>query len=231
MADTSRFVTLGKIAAEAQVLSGKPKSKVYLFFQMITNGLRDLQLYHHKSPKRVLLDMSASFTVDLPSDFLSFIAIGMSINGKLHVFTEENELLAIATTDPVYDWSDSIDELSTVNYGTAGGKNTDYFKIDWENNRIVFNSPEARKEIILEYVSSGIDATAESSVPVVVKMALISYALWQDALMSEKTFYNRILILEKNYEKEVEKLRMLELPGIDSIRDQIRRSYKQGARR
>jgi len=229
--DTSRFVTLGEIAAEAQILSGKPKSKIHLFFQMITNGLRDLQLYHHKAPKRVLLDMSESYTVDLPDDFLSFIAIGIPINGKLHLFTEDNELLAIATTDPVYSWEDSIDERSTVSPGTRGGKNTDYFKIDNENNRIVFNSPSVRTEIILEYVSSGIDAAAETSVPVTMKMILISYALWQDGIFDTKTPYTQVGILKERYENEVEKLRMLEMPGIDSIRDEIRRSYRMSPKR
>jgi len=229
--DTSRFVTLGKIAAEAQALSGKPKSKVHLFFQMITNGLRDLQLYHHKAPKRVILAMSESYTVDLPDDFLSFIAIGIPISGKLHLFTEDNELLAITTVEDVYDWTDSIDEKSLSGPGARGGKNSDYFKIDWENSRIVFNSPSVRAEIILEYVSSGIDASAETSIPVTMKMILISYALWQDGIFDTKTPYTQVGILKERYENEVEKLRMLELPGIDSIRDEIRRSYRMSPKR
>ena len=229
--DTSRFVTLGKIAAEAQALSGKPKSKIHIFFQMITNGLRDLQLYHHKAPKRVILAMSESYTVDLPDDFLSFIAIGIPISGKLHLFTEDNELLAITTVEDVYDWADSIDEKSLSGAGARGGKNSDYFKIDWENSRIVFNSPSVRAEIILEYVSSGIDAAAETSVPVTMKMILISYALWQDGIFDTKTPYTQVGILKERYENEVEKLRMLELPSIDSIRDEIRRSYRQSPHR
>lgn len=231
MADTSRLVTLNRITDEALALAGKPKEKHFLFFQMLTNGLRDLQLYHHKFTKRTLLAMDSNFTVSIPGDFLSFIAIGIPINGKLWTFTEDNELLAIATTDPVYSWEDSIDEKSTTNYGTRGGKNQDYFKIDWENDRIVFNSPSVRAEIILEYVSSGIDLTAETSVPVIAKMALISYILWQDGIFDTKTPYTQVEILKERYDNEIEKFRMLQLPGIDAIRDEIRRSYRQSPKR
>jgi len=231
MADTSRFVTLKALTAEVLALSGKPKSKYYTFFQTILNGVRDIQLFHGTTIRRVLLDMDANYVVDLPGDFLSFLAIGISVNGKLHLFTRDDSLLAIATTDPVYDWSSDLDEKSVVGPGVRGGKNSDVYNIDYENNRIVFNSPEVRSEIILHYISSGIDATAETSVPVITKMCLISYTLWRDALMTESTYYNRIEILRQDYEREVEKLRMLQMPTIEEIRDEVRKSYRMSPKR
>ena len=231
MADTSRLVTLNKITEEAHALAGKPKEKYFLFFQMLTNAVRDLKLYHDKTIRRVLVDMDAAYTVDFPSDLLSFIRIGIPINGKLHTFTEDNELLAITTVVDVFDWTDAIDERSTVSYGTRGGKNTDYFKIDDENARIVFNSPSQRSEIILEYVSSGIDLTAETSVLVVAKMSLIFHILWYDGIFDTKTPYTQVGILKERYENEVEKFRELQLPSIESIADEIRRSFRQSPKR
>ena len=230
MADTSRLCTLNKIVEEALALTGKPKEKHFLFFQMLTNGVRDLKLFHDKTLRRVLVDMDSNYIVDIPGDLLSFVRIGIPINGRLHTFTEDNELLAIATTDPEYSWEDAVDEKSTISFGTRGGKNTDYFNIDWENSRIVFNSPSVRTEVILEYVSSGIDLTAETSIPVIAKMAMIAYIVWRDALYDSKIPYTQTELLKEDYEREIEKYRMLGI-SIESIHDEIRRSFRQSPHR
>ena len=229
MADLARLTTIKKIVAETLALSGQPKSRFYPMFQTAINCVQDLNLFHLNCAKRVLLDMSASYTIDFPSDYLGFISLSIPINGRNHTFTEDNTLLAIETTD--HDWTDGLDEKSTTSFGTRGGKNTDVFRIDAENKRFVFNSPEQRTEVILTYVSSGISLTAETEVPLIVKSTVMAYVLWRSALMSEKTYYNRTEILRQDYEREVEKLRMLELPGIDSIRDEIRRSYRMSPKR
>jgi len=230
MADTSRLVTLGKIVAEALVLSEKPKSKAHLFFQMLTNGVRDLKLFHDSTIRRVIVAMDSNYVVDFPSDLLSFIRIGIPVNGKLHTFTEDKNLLAITTVTDVYDWTDSIDEKSTDSFGARGGKNTDYFNIDWENDRIVFNSPSQRSEVILHYTSSGIDLTTETSIPVVAKMAMIAYIVWRDALYDKKTPYTQTGLLKEDYTTEIEKYRMLGI-SIESIHDAIRKSYRQSPKR
>jgi len=230
MADTSRLVTLGKIVAEALVLSEKPKSKAHLFFQMLTNGVRDLKLFHDSTIRRVIVAMDANYVVDFPSDLLSFVRIGIPVNGRLHTFTEDKNLLAITTVTDVYDWTDAVDERDTVGYGTRGGKNTDYFNIDWENDRIVFNSPSQRSEVILHYTSSGIDLTTETSIPVVAKMAMIAYIIWRDALYDKKTPYTQTQLLSDDYAVEIEKYRMLGI-SIESIHDTIRKSYRQGPKR
>lgn len=229
MADLARLISLKKIIAETLALSGQPKSRFYPMFQTLINGVRDLQLFHVNSVKRVLLDMDSNYVIDFPSDLISFVSLSIPVNGKNMIFIEDNEILAIATTD--YDWMDSLDEKSTVSYGTRGAKATDYFRIDWENQRFVFNSPEQRTEVILTYISSGVDLTAETEVPLVTKASLMAYILWREALMTESTYYNRIEILRVDYEREIEKLRALELPGVDAIRDQIRRSYRQSPKR
>lgn len=230
MADTNSTVLLKNIVAETLALSGSPKSKYYVFFQTATNIVRDLNLFHLRNSKRVLVDMDGNNTISFPSDYLGLISLGVPINGKLWVFGKDNDLLAIATTDPVYSWEDAIDEKSTVSFGARGGKNQWYFKIDEENKRFVFNGAE-RSEVILEYVSSGLDATAATSIPLIAKQSVVSYILWRDALMNEKTYYNRTELLRVDHEREIEKLRMLQLPSIDEIRDEVRKSYRQSPKR
>jgi len=230
MGDTSKTVLLKNVVVETLVLSHNPKSKYHVFFQMGTNAVRELNLFHIRNSKRLLVDMDANNTISYPDDYLGLISLGIPVNGRLHVFSEDNSLLAIATTDPVCSWEDSIDEKDTVGFGTRGGKNQYYFRCDNENQRFVFNGTE-RTEVILEYVSSGLSATEATSIPLITKSSVISYILWQNALMTETTYYNRIKILEEFHQNEVEKLRMLEMPGIDSIRDEIRRSYRMSPKR
>jgi len=227
--DISRLITLKKIVAEAIALSGSPKSRFYLMFQTLINGVTDLNLFSGSAVKRELLDMDANYVIDIPGDCLSIISIGIPINGKNWLFSEDSELLAISSDDG--DWTDAVDEFSTSGYGVRGNKNTDYFKIDWENNRVVFNSPEKRSNVIFTFISSGVDLTAETEVPLTSKAVLVSWILWKEALYNSKTYYNRTEILRVDYERELNKFRELRMPSIEEIQNTIRKSYRQGPKR
>lgn len=230
MSDTSRTISLRNIVKSTLFLARKSKEEYFRFFQLACEGYRDLCLYHINNKKTVLLDMSVLNTIDFPVDYLSLIALGIPLHGKLWVFTKDHELLTKATLDPVYSWKDQIDEKSQSGYGTKGGKNDYYFNEDSENQRFVFNGIQ-RSEVVLQYVSSGISATAETSVPVVVKSALQAHILYYDILYDPNATLNQKMILEENYNREIRKLRVLAMPSIDEIRDQFYRSYTQTPKR
>jgi len=230
MSDTSRLIKLKDIVKNTLFLARKSKEEYFRFFQLATRAYRDLCLYHINNKKTVLLDMDSNNVIDFPSDYLSLIAIGIPLHGQLFVFTKDHELLIKATLDPVYGWTDAIDEKSTYGYGASGGKNDYYFNIDSENSRFVFNGTQ-RSEVVLQYVSSGVSATAETSVPVVVESAIQSYILYRDALYDPNIALNQRMILEADYNQEIRKLRALAMPSIQEIKDELARGYKQTPKR
>lgn len=225
MSDTSRTVSLKNIVKSTLFLARKSKQEYFRFFQLATDSVRDLNLYHIDNKKTVLLDMDSKNVIDFPGDYLSLVAIGIPLHGKLWVFTKDHELLTIVTIDPVYGWKDQIDEKSSAGYGAGGGKNDWYFNIDEENTRFVFNGTQ-RSEVILQYVSSGISTTAETSVPVINKPAIMAYILWRNALYDTNTTLNQKVMLEADYNQEIRKLRALAMPSIQEIKDEFYRGYK-----
>jgi len=229
MANLARLIKIKNIVAEALTLSGSSKSRFFPMMQIVINGVTDLNLFHGSTVKRVLLDMDANYVIDIPGDCLSIISIGIPINGKNWLFSEDNELLAISSDDG--DWTDAVDEFSASGYGVRGNKNTDYFSVDEENNRVVFNSPEQRSNVIFSYISSGVDLTAETEVPLTSKAVLVAWILWKEALYNEKVYYNRVEILRAEYERELSKFRELRMPSIEEIRNTIRKSYRQSPKR
>ena len=229
MADLARLIKIKNIVSEALALTSSPKSRFFPMMQIVINGVTDLNLFHGSVVKRVLLDMDANYVIDIPGDCLSIISIGIPINGKNWLFSEDNELLAISSDDG--DWTDAVDEFSTTGYGVRGNKNTDYFIVDEENNRVVFNSPEQRSNVIFSYISSGVDLTAETEVPLTSKAVLVAWILWKEALYNSKTYYNRTEILRVDYERELNKFRELRMPSIEEIQNAIRKSYRQSPKR
>jgi len=230
MGDSSRTVSLKNNVKCTLFLGRKAKDLYFRFFQLAVDSYRDFCLFHIDNKKTALVDMDENNCISFPDDYLSLIAIGIPLHGKLFVFTKDHELLTIVTTDPVYGWTDQIDEKSQSGYGAGGGKNDYYFNEDPENQRFIFNGVQ-RSEVILQYVSSGISATAETSVPVIHKPIIQAYILWKDSIYDPNTALNQKMILEADYNQEVRKIRALAMPSIQEIKDEFYKSYKQTPKR
>ena len=111
---------------------------------------------------------------------------------------------------------------SVEGFYAKGGVNLDgYYKIDWDNRRIVLNSV-TRTEVILAYVSSGTNATGETYVPVKYEPALIAYIIWQDGRYDSKKLKDS-MYFEAQYNAEI---RMLDDgPNLQEYLDTLYSTY------
>jgi hypothetical protein len=198
----------------------------YFYMQLAIEGFTELSLWHLDSVEVVYLTMNEAKVVNLPSDFIDYTKIGIPINGKLRVLTRHDKILFPRTFidgTPVgnSDSSDTLDAASLVYfsdhfrggqyvgglYGMPGGVDDAYYRIDRERRTIAFSGSVPRSEIVLEYISSGVNTTGSTLIPREAVPALRTYILWQSVENDKITAYNEKERRKRNHEEEVAALR------------------------
>jgi len=193
MTHTEGVITLRNIVKKALRKAKRPPSDYVGFFENAYEGYRELRLHHVQEGVKFYKATPDSINcVDFPEDMIDFVGIGVHVDGKLVWLTRNDDIVitttlvgALETQD--LDAGEGVDILDTTNYlYTKGGINLDgYYKIDWENRRIVLNSV-TRTEVILAYTSSGVNVTGETYVPVKYELALVAWIIWQDSCYDDK---------------------------------------------
>ena len=190
MADITGYVNLGQVVdslINEQSLTRKFWDK---FLQVALEGYsRELNLYHMNLYKGAWVPVSASLgTVDWPSDYVDFLAIGHNISGQYWSYTQdENMIIPQGTVNGQDTKNDDRGENKAVNryniasYSTPGAINSDYYKIDAVNRRIIVNGTSSKTELLLYYKSSGVNLTEETVVPIYAERALKDYISWRTA--------------------------------------------------
>lgn len=191
---TEGVVTLKSIVKLALWQAKRPPSDYRRFYEFAYRGYRELRLHHvQEGVKFSKLIPSSINTISFPEDMIDFVGIGVHVDGKLIWLTRDDDMIitttmvgAVETQDT--DSGEGVDILDTSSdyLYTKGGVNLDgYYKIDWENRRLVLNSV-TRTEVVLAYTSSGTSATGETYVPVKYEIALIAWIIWQDSCFDDK---------------------------------------------
>lgn len=164
--------------------------------QIVIEGYSELNLWHLDNIEVVYLRMSEAKTVDLPSDFVDWLRIGVPMAGKLRVLTKHDKILFPrkfedgedvgntddgGTTQEYLYFSDHFRDGQFVGglYGIPGGVDQAYYRFDRERRTIIFSGSIPRAEIVLEYISSGVNLQGTTVIPREAVPALRAYALWQ----------------------------------------------------
>jgi hypothetical protein len=126
------------------------------FAQLVIEGYTELNLWHLDNIEVVYLRMSEAKTVDLPSDYVDYLKIGIPYAGKLQVLTNHERILFPRTFEdgePVGNSDDSTTTSGSIFfvdhfrngqfvaglYGLPGGMDNAYYRIDREQRKILFS--------------------------------------------------------------------------------------------
>jgi hypothetical protein len=188
--DISRTITLDAVVNEA--LLSIPEDQRTLqkrrFLDFAIRGMRYLSLRVFKNSKRVVkVEPDSNNRIPFPEDMEEFIAISVPVDGKLWRLTRKNDLIPTKTVDGIDESLDAADgegiEQPTAqgdSFTARGGVNAHgYFTIDERGEEIIINSNN-RGEVLLEYISSGVNNTGTTNVPAKYAPAIIAYILWRD---------------------------------------------------
>jgi len=228
MAEISGLKTLKQVAEELMLVSDRPESDYFRYLQLIIRGFREAKIYHLKGFAKVAkLTVSDIKTIDLPTDYMSFIAVVVPISGEYWTLTEKDTLVfsqSGASLDADDEEGEDIEDGYSITYGATGGINKQgYIKLDEVNNRVIINSLEAGKtEVFLIYYSSGInEAGTDTYVPDVIVPMLHFYVLYKDAIYNDRPYEH----LRDEYYRELDKVRYLQMPSLDAMRDALYEVY------
>lgn len=165
----------------------------------------DLTLYRFPSIKTVELKVKDNFTVDLPDDYVDYVAIGVMLSGKLWTLTRNDRLypkpiqdcnvpLETATKDLnsqfagitpygyIFGGSFRNGQYVGEQFAYGGGWNHQgYYHVDIANRRIEFSNVIRGKKILLEYIANGVSCDGTAEVPFASVPVFTSYIHWMKA--------------------------------------------------
>lgn len=229
MANLNRIQTIDSVIHEAMLRDGSTDGLYPIYLEAAIDGYRDLVgSVIREGIKWVKFEPNSLNRYTFPSDMEDFVAIGVPVNGKLWPLTRNDEIM------PTYTTEDGTDSLNSsygegVNLPTAqvqslsasGGINLEgYYTIDWTNRRIIINANRLT-ELVLFYVSSGIEASTQTYVPARCASTLkayIKYVVNADDRSNTEAFVGR---MKMRYEEELRKLKRKEMPTIQEFKDAI----------
>jgi hypothetical protein len=166
-------MTLDKLIREYLIEVGETNLNKYArFLQYAISGLREFNIDFSGVPTLVALPVNANGTVDLPTDYVSYIRIAVCDgDGNLHSlgynpnmcigvdFDKCGNVQANEGADNIgFIWSDNTSHVRngqlTGGYFGAGGNFNDngYYRIDEKNNYIVLQNFSG-DVLVLEYLS------------------------------------------------------------------------------
>jgi hypothetical protein len=129
-------------------------------------------------------------------------------------FTEKSQMIIRVTGDE----SMPTDYQSTWgSYGVTGGKNLFYFRVDWKNRLMYIDGAESQN-VRLQYVSSGLDLLAPTTVPAIATPTIDAYLRWAQGEIEGKSI-NEQLKRDRKYENQLRLLKLQALPSARELRD------------
>lgn len=201
--DQNNTITLRTVVNKARMTGRIPEQDDAMCFQLAIDGMKDLSLFSLPQKQMVKITVDSLGRVQLPKDYLMFIAIGVPRNGVLYTFTNNKSIVQTTDKTYVYEAKDttygegqSIPVVAQYSYGSGGGINETYFVIN-ERGRYIQLLDFTGTEATLHYVSSGISDSPDGvEIPVIAEDALIAYVLWKYV-----QYDNTVPISEKEYRK------------------------------
>lgn len=176
------------------------------YLQYGIRGMRELTLNAGNSQALKIkhIPMLANKAINLPSDYVKYMKVGLCVNGRVVVlglddslclndnFSECGDPLEIAMENVDnpnyvffsfgYPFAGYYHNNQYVNslYGLGGGFNSrGYFRVNLDQNQIQFTSSVPDGDIVLEYISDGINEDGSAIVPVEATEYLINFINWQ----------------------------------------------------
>jgi len=212
------YTTLNEIINSLLVQLDASGDQAYMrFFELARLGLRELSFDTAKHIKTSLLTINTTHnTVSLPSDYIKYTKIGVyNTDGTIDYLAKADNLY-IGSVTPTN--ASDTDELNTdppvwtdgwgigKRYGEGGGQNSHgYYRLNNKLNRIEFASNINATQIVLEYITDGLDNVDNSSnvqIHSFLAEALKSYVYWAsikykrdyslaDKETAKKDYYNQ----------------------------------------
>lgn len=237
--DYKGITTFKQIATKYLQRTQRPMSDYKRVVGLAIDGYREVQLFHLGTVRKKTQYMSDINTIDIPDDYMAFISVSVKYKGREWILTKDGSLISPnEEVNGVPVNADTIEHEFYRTYGTGGGQNDYYYKVEEHNRRIIING-FPRTNVTLTYKSTGISMTEDTSIPLTAEPAILAFIRWQlaesEAEMQGSVRYNALSVnAERHKQNYIEETRILDsLRGstIDEIYDAIYSTWKQSPKR
>jgi hypothetical protein len=199
---TAGYVNLSYCVAQVRAdIQDYSDRNIERFTQWAIRCYTDANLYHSINVEVVYLEMDADGVIDISTltDYVDYVKVGIPVNGKIWILGKNDKILKrrdeldaselaliYKTGAPDIDvgsgyvFADHYINGSFVTgmFGLGGGFNRSFFTIDTELMQIQFSSSVHRSQVILEYISTGVNASGATVVPRQYAEYIIEYIHW-----------------------------------------------------
>ena len=191
----------------------------YLNFAI--KGYTDLRLRSLPATKPVKLSIDGEMrVVVLPRDFLKFVSIGVSDDGKFYPFQPKSGMLSAVDAECGVDTRQVDDGYTDA--GDVITRYAAYYDLDLENMRILIDGPLALTEVILNYTPTGVKQDGLTYIPRMCMGVIESFVEHQMVLRDKKSTMVDKQLFEREYVKELNKFR-----GLQYSTDELFNEYYQ----
>ena len=198
------YTTLDQIVREACLESDDHGMHNYEKFMLwAMEGLQEMRIDDFQEIKSILVTTSTIATIPFPVDMVKWTKIGEVSGDRVKVFTINNSIMlnhqtdcgieqnnekykAATYLDIARENNESIDGYYFYGFGSSGaiygyGNGTQgdgQFRVDKSRREFQFSSQYASKDIVLEYVSTGLNPSGQSYIEESIRKAVKEYIFW-----------------------------------------------------
>jgi len=165
----------------------RPQEDYILYLTHATDCLREFMTYDSREFKTEKVSVDSLGIIEMPSDMIGFREVGVAKNGEWWSFTERPDMVNTTTTTGGVEGHDddfgegvALRDAVTYDYNARGAVNDYYYMIDWKARRI-FCDGIVSDTVVLKYVSSGINLSGTTYVPIVLTPVVDTYLKWQES--------------------------------------------------
>ena len=244
------MIKLAEILEEYKLVSGSKSH--YKLHSLILAGYRELTFMTPVASVAIrvkYLQISASGTVDMPEDYVSYSKVGVNYGGRLWTLTVNKDMLPPTNTvECGVPKEEAIARASEINnawglsphydkngryvgkeYTLGGGWNSQgYFKEDLANRRFLLDT--VKGEIVLEYISDKV--SIDTLVPSECSEALQAWLHYKEMLFDKRAGQGEKAMLGRVWVDQLERVKQIRNPfRIDEFLDAAYTDNYQGLKR
>jgi hypothetical protein len=146
---------------------------------------------------------------NLPSDFVALGKVGYRDGKRIWTLTQDDTLDLTDYPEPCEAPTNNTAQTSGgvpsyawgqyTRYGEGGGKNVNYYRVDWQRRRILFSESIPIGFGVVEYLSMGRNVNEDTFVPLAYVDAFRNLLMWKCAELSDN---ERLFSMSKDYERQ-----------------------------
>lgn len=243
MSNSPALITIEEVAASYANSKGEyGKAQLYRYLQILLEGFAQLNIFTTSDVGKVNWyagTVGSDGCIELPIDCIDYVRIGTPINGLIYTLTRNDNIdmpigmecgevtgvdLSTQLPDPPLYWNWVV-----TDYSATGGHNFAYYRWDKPNRRIVFKGDCVGRQIVVEYVTTGINLSGKTWIPREYLQLLKLYLQWQIKLYAgekDVEYFAREYAIEKD---RVQKLQWAFRP--DEFLDMLRLNFTRSIKR